>query len=131
MFRDDGSVALIDFGLARWLQLEAALTGHGEISGTPYYMSPEQGHGLATDVRSDLYSLGCICYEMLTGSQPFTAPTPMGVIYQHAHAPRPRLGPGLATVQPLLDRLMAVDPVSRFASARALLDEIEALGPLV
>ncbi len=91
MFRDDGSLALIDFGLAKQMRLHAAITGTGQIFGTPYYMSPEQGHAEPTDERSDLYSVGCILYEMLTGDRPFTASSPMGVIYRHAHAPRPRL----------------------------------------
>jgi len=127
MFREDGSIALIDFGLAKWMELEAALTGQGQIFGTPYYMSPEQGHAETTDVRSDLYSLGCICFEMLTGSRPFTASSAMGVIYQHANAPRPRLDPALAAYQPLLDRLVAVAPGERFQSALEVIDAIEAL----
>src|SRR5690606_13548858 len=79
MFRDDGTLALIDFGLAKSMALEAAITGTGQIFGTPYYMSPEQGHAEPTDRRSDIYSLGCIFYEMLTGARPFTASSPMGV----------------------------------------------------
>ncbi len=67
MFRDDGSLALIDFGLAKQMRLHAAITGTGQIFGTPFYMSPEQGHAEPTDERSDLYSFGCILYEMLTG----------------------------------------------------------------
>ena len=121
MFRDDGSLALIDFGLAKQMRLHAAITGTGQIFGTPYYMSPEQGHAEPTDERSDLYSLGCIVHEMLTGERPFTASSPMGVIYRHAHAPRPRLHRALTQFQPLLDRLLAVDRYSRFQSADELL----------
>ena len=117
MFRDDGSLALIDFGLAKQMRLHAAITGTGQIFGTPYYMSPEQGHAEPTDERSDLYSLGCIFYEMLTGERPFTASSPMGVIYRHAHAPRPRLSRALTHFQPLLDRLLAVDRFERYQSA--------------
>ena len=126
MFRDDGSVALIDFGLAKWMKLEAALTGHGQIFGTPYYMSPEQGHAELTDERADLYSLGCVFYEMLTGQRPYTSSTAMGVIYLHANAPRPKLEPALAAYQPLLDRLLAIAPDDRFHSAAELLVAIEA-----
>ena len=126
MFRADDSIALIDFGLAKWVELEAALTGQGQIFGTPYYMSPEQGHAGATDARADLYSLGCILCEMLTGARPFTASSAMGIIYQHANAPRPRLAPALAAFQPLLDRLIAVEPEARFQSARELNAAIEA-----
>jgi len=127
MFRDAHSVALIDFGLAKSVQLEAALTGPGQIFGTPYYMSPEQGHAEASDERSDLYSLGCIYFEMLTGTRPYTASSAMGVIYQHANAPRPKLEPQLAAFQPLLNRLMAVEPQDRFQSAREVIAAINAL----
>jgi CheY-like chemotaxis protein len=125
MFRDDGSLALIDFGLAKQMRLHAAITGTGQIFGTPYYMSPEQGHAEPTDERSDLYSLGCIFYEMLTGERPFTASSPMGVIYRHAHAPRPRLSRALTHFQPLLDRLLAVDRYERYQSADELVKALE------
>ena len=124
MFRDDGSLALIDFGLAKQMRLHAAITGTGQIFGTPYYMSPEQGHAEPTDERSDLYSLGCILYEMLTGERPFTANSPMGVIYRHAHAPRPRLSRALTHFQPVLDRLLAVDRYERYQSADELLSAL-------
>ena len=125
MFRDDGSLALIDFGLAKQMRLHAAITGTGQIFGTPYYMSPEQGHAEPTDERSDLYSLGCILFEMLTGDRPFTASSPMGVIYRHAHAPRPRLSRALTHFQPLLDRLLAVDRFERYQSAGELLAALD------
>jgi serine/threonine protein kinase len=121
MFRDEGSLALIDFGLAKQMRLHAAITSTGQIFGTPYYMSPEQGHAEPTDERSDLYSLGCILYEMLTGDRPFTSTSPMGVIYKHAHAPRPRLSRALTHFQPVLDRLLAVDRLERYQSAPELL----------
>ena len=127
MFRDDESLALIDFGLAKWMKLEAALTGQGQIFGTPYYMSPEQGHAEPTDERADLYSLGCVFFEMLTGDRPFTSSTAMGVIYRHANSPRPVLDASLAAYQPVLDRLIAVAPADRFQSAEELLAAIEAL----
>jgi FixJ family two-component response regulator len=129
MFRDDGTLALIDFGLAKQMRLHAAITGTGQIFGTPYYMSPEQGHAEPTDERSDLYSLGCIFHEMLTGDRPFTASSPMGVIYRHAHAPRPRLSRALTHLQPLLDRLLAVDRFERFQSAGELLAALAAHAP--
>ena len=127
MFRADDSLALIDFGLAKQLRLEASLTGTAQIFGTPHYMSPEQGHADPTDQRSDLYSLGCILYEMLSGRKAFTASTAMGVIYRHAHAPRPELPPEHAALQPLLDRLLAVDPDERFGSAFEWLRALDAL----
>ena len=124
MLRADNSLAIIDFGLAKQSELKAEITGTGEIFGTPYYMSPEQGHGQALDARSDLYSLGVIFYEMLTHKKPYLAPTPMGVIYLHGNAPLPSLEGQLSAYQPLLNRLLAKDPADRYANARELLDAI-------
>lgn len=121
MFRRDGTLALIDFGLAKQMRLEAAITGTGQIFGTPYYMSPEQGHAEPTDERSDIYSLGCIFYEMLTARRPFVAPSPMAVIYKHAHAPRPELEGNLRDLQSTLDGMLAVDPDDRFQSVAELM----------
>jgi serine/threonine-protein kinase PpkA len=92
-------------------------------------MSPEQGHAEPTDERSDLYSMGCIFYEMLTGERPFTASSPMNVIYRHAHAPRPRLGRALTQHQPILDRLLAVDRFERYQSAGEVVAALDALAP--
>ena len=127
MERSDGSLALIDFGLAKHNEVQVEITGTGEIFGTPYYMSPEQGHGKVLDERSDLYSLGVIFHEMLTGKKPFLAPTPMGVIYLHGNAPRPALSGPLKMYQTLLDKLLAIEPADRFDSARALLAEVSQL----
>jgi DNA-binding response OmpR family regulator len=125
MLRADGSVALIDFGLAKQADVKRDMTGTGEIFGTPYYMSPEQGHGQELDNRSDLYSLGIIFYEMLTRKKPFMAPTPMGVIYLHGNAPLPVLEGELQRYQPLLDKLLAKAPADRFGSAEELLDHVK------
>lgn len=127
MVRTDGSLAIIDFGLAKHVTVNVEMTGTGEIFGTPYYMSPEQGHGQQLDVRSDLYSLGVIFYEMLTRKKPFLAATPMAVIYLHGNAPLPVLEGEAQRYQPLLNRLLAKDPAQRFGSAGELLDEIARL----
>lgn len=116
MLRRDNSIALIDFGLAKRLRLQMEITGSGEIFGTPYYMSPEQGHGNPVDERSDIYSLGVIFYEMLTGLKPYHADTAMGIIYKHARAPIPLLPARLAEYQALLNMMLAKDPEDRLQS---------------
>jgi serine/threonine protein kinase len=127
MLRTDDSVALIDFGLAKRSQQSLEITGAGVIFGTPFYMSPEQGHGRELDTRSDLYSLGVVFYEMLTGRKPFVAPSPMAVIYMHGNAPVPALNEPLDRLQSLMDRLLAKDPNDRFASAAELIAAIAAI----
>ncbi|HTB64761.1 MAG TPA: serine/threonine-protein kinase [Steroidobacteraceae bacterium] len=117
MLRRDGGVALIDFGLAKDAALEADITDVGQIIGTPHYMSPEQGHGEPIDVRSDLYSLGVILFEMLTGRKPYMAENPMAIIYMHRKAPVPPLPEAYAALQPLVHRLLAKLPEDRFESA--------------
>ena len=117
MLRKDGSIALIDFGLAKKAKLDSEITDKGEIFGTPYYMSPEQGHGTDVDERSDIYSLGIIFFEMLTGEKPFRADTAMGIIYLHANAPIPLLPPRFAHHQALLNMMLAKDPDDRLQSA--------------
>jgi serine/threonine protein kinase len=122
MLRDENSVALIDYGLSKQLELDAAITGSGEIFGTPYYMSPEQGHGKDTDERSDIYSLGIIFYEMLMRRKPYVAGTPMQVIYKHAHSPLPELPAGLKHLEGILYNCIAKEPGRRFATAEQLVD---------
>jgi len=125
MLRDDGSIALIDFGLSKDSAQRLDLTERGLIFGTPHYMSPEQGHGEPTDPRSDLYSLGIILYEMLTGGKPYRAESPMGLIYKHRKEPVPQLAAGLDGLQPLLERLLAKRPDERFPSALAAAEALE------
>lgn len=127
MLREDGTLALIDFGLAKQLALQAEITGTGEIFGTPYYMSPEQGHGEPVDERSDLYSLGVLLYEMLMRRKPYLGQSLMSVIYLHRNGPLPELGPALKAYEPLVQRLMAKSPADRFQSAAELGSAVETL----
>ncbi len=125
MLRNEHEVVLTDFGVAKWLDREAEQTLHGEILGTPYYISPEQAQCAEVTPRTDLYSLGVIFYEMLTGERPFHGETIPEILAQHITAPVPRLPGGLAGYQLLLDGMLAKRPEERFANADALLAAIK------
>lgn len=119
MLREDGSVVLIDFGIAKGDALGCASTIVGVLRGSPYYMSPEQVQGLPLDARCDLYSVGVMLYEMLSGRKPYTGSTAVELMQQHVHGPRPALPAGCASFEPLLERLMAREPSARFDDAGA------------
>ncbi|MHC1743076.1 MAG: protein kinase [Syntrophobacteraceae bacterium] len=82
-------VFLTDFGIAKIMEASTVLTSTGELIGTPCYMSPEQAKGKPVDHRTDIYSLGIVIYEMITGTVPFKGETPYGVIYKQIHEPLP------------------------------------------
>lgn len=124
MLRENDDVVLIDFGLARSLDQSDGSTRAGTLRGSPYYMSPEQAEGRVLDRRTDLYSLGVIFHEMLTGRKPYTGTSALEVLRQHVQAPVPQLPQSLAAHQPLLDRLMAKDCGQRLDSVEALLAEL-------
>jgi serine/threonine protein kinase len=126
MLRENGDVALIDFGLARALDGSTPSTRTGVLRGSPYYMSPEQAMGELLDARSDFYSLGIMFYEMLTGKKPYTGGSAMDVLQQHVNAPLPMLPKALAHHEPLLLKMMAKSREDRFASAEEILVALSA-----
>jgi serine/threonine-protein kinase PpkA len=131
MLRPDGSVALADFGVAKSMQQDDHLgftqTRHGEVVGTPYYLSPEQAAGEPITPATDLYSLGVMFYEMLTGSRPYSADTLALLLARHLTAPTPHLPAEVGGLQPVVEKLMAKKPAERYSSARALLDDLAQL----
>jgi len=126
MLREDGTLVLADFGIAKNVAAAYNHTRHGEGLGTPYYMSPEQALGKKVDHRSDLYSLGVLFYEMLTGERPFVGEDAPQVAQKHIHAPVPTLPDSLGEYQVLIEKLLAKLPEDRFRTAEIALDSIRA-----
>jgi serine/threonine-protein kinase len=134
MFDDYGDAFLADFGIARLTESTVTLTGEAVI-GTPAYMSPEQVHGdKAIDGRSDIYALGVICFEMLTGQRPYDDKTPAKVMMRHIMDPvpdireaRPDLPPGVGVV---INRSMAKQPDDRYDTAGELTDTLEGVAAI-
>ncbi|TAK82777.1 MAG: response regulator [Betaproteobacteria bacterium] len=120
MFRDDGSLAIVDFGIAKHIDA-ADMTGHGEILGTPRYMSPEQVQGKVLDLRTDIYSAGVLLFQMLTGRHVFEGDSAVEVALQHLNTPPPSLPEELERYQRLLDKLLEKDRDARFRNADEVL----------
>ena len=132
MLRADGSVVLSDFGIARPLHgpaPAAAPPSAQERIGTPFYLSPEQARGEPVTPASDLYSLGVMLFEMLTGERPYRAESLSLLLARHQNAPTPELPSGQREWQPVLSRLMAKEPSARYPDAQALLADLARLGP--
>jgi serine/threonine protein kinase len=117
MFRDDGTIALVDFGSARRDADPVAKTLAGVVIGTPYYLSPEQALGGTADERSDLYSVGVMLYELLTGQRMYAAGSLVALFEMHKNAPIPSLPAALSKHQRFFERLVAKSPELRYASA--------------
>jgi tRNA A-37 threonylcarbamoyl transferase component Bud32 len=127
LFRADGTPVLTDFGIAKHLG-DTELTSTGTILGSPYYMSPEQADGrTALDGRSDIYSLGAIFFEMLTGTRPYEGDSAISIVLQHMQAPVPTLPREHAGFQPLLNRMLAKRRDDRFPDADSLVQYVRGL----
>lgn len=130
MFDGDNQPQLADFGIALSNSAELRLTRPGATVGSSGYMSPEQARGLPTDGRSDLYSVGVMLYELLTGDMPFLGPDALSVSIAHVEDPVPTLPPAQRIWQPLIDRAMAKSPDDRYASAEQMLDALNEIAPV-
>jgi formylglycine-generating enzyme required for sulfatase activity len=117
MFDTTDTPLLTDFGIARALSGSTRITSTGVSIGTSNYMSPEQARGGEVDARSDLYSLGALTFEALTGHPPYQGPDGFAVAYAHVFEPIPRLPGDLRHWQAFIDKALAKDPKDRFASA--------------
>ncbi|WP_420642255.1 protein kinase domain-containing protein [Candidatus Leptofilum sp.] len=128
MFTLDGDVVLTDFGIVRMVGLPR-YTLTGMVAGTPTYMAPEQAQSLTIDHRSDIYSLGVILYELITGHTPFSGDTPMEIIKKHVDEPLPEidaLEPVPPEVEQVINKAMAKDPDERFQTAVSLATALQA-----
>lgn len=132
MLNEDGNVVLTDFGIAK-IVTSAQFTASGGMVGTPAYMAPEQGLGEAGDERSDIYSLGVIFYQMLTGRLPYDADTPLAVILKHVNEPIPdirRIEPDTPEwIAQMVMQSMAKAPDDRYSNAEEFLTDLNQTEP--
>jgi serine/threonine-protein kinase PpkA len=122
MLRADGSLALADFGIATLKDTRLSITAHGEVFGTPAYIAPEQASAQHVDHRADLYALGVMFFELLTGKKPYRAANTQALLYQHVNLAIPELPLQFSHIQPLVDVMMAKNPDNRIANAGTLID---------
>ena len=132
MITDNGDVKVMDFGIARALaDTGATMTSTWNIIGTAQYLSPEQATGTQADARSDLYSVGCLLYELLAGRPPFTGDTPVAIAYQHVSAPLVPITEIQESLDPVLNAFFSIalakDANERYQSANAMLKDLKKL----
>lgn len=127
LFAANDRPVLTDFGIAKWAGNEVTMTATGMSMGSPHYMSPEQIRGTKVSPRTDLYSLGVLMYEMLTGTVPYKANSHFAIANKHINDPLPRLPDEHAWLQSVLAGLMAKDPAERFADARKVSQTLQQL----
>ena len=127
LFKDDDTLVIADLGIAKDLSCDDAFTIQGDVLGTPYYMSLEQINGTQVDNRSDIYSLGVVLYELLTGVRPFTGSSIMEVIYKHTSHKLPPLPDALKDWQPVVDKMLAKDPGDRYQDLGQFIESVKAI----
>src|SRR5438552_2230447 len=130
MLTRTGEVKVMDFGIARAVSdAQATMTQTAQVIGTAQYLSPEQARGERVDARSDLYSTGCLLYELLTGRPPFLGDSPVAIAYQHVRenpVPPSQLDPEIpAWADSIVLRAMAKDPADRYQSAADMRTDIQ------
>lgn len=130
---DGGDVVkIVDFGIAKIIEDEqSSVTQTGEIFGTPNYMSPEQGQGHPVDARTDIYSMGCMIFECLTGKPPFTGANPIEIILKHTNAEPPTLRSlkVVSHLDPVIQCCLAKDAANRYQNALELDSDLRANEP--
>jgi serine/threonine-protein kinase PpkA len=131
LFDINDNPVLTDFGIARAVTKTSRITNAGVSVGTSHYMSPEQARGGEVDGRSDIYSLGALAFEAVTGNPPYNGDDGFAIAYAHVFEPVPRLPEEKAIWQTLIDRAMAKDPVERFQNTEEFLAELARLEPRI
>ena len=132
MITESGAVKVMDFGIARALaDAGATLTSTWNIVGTAQYLSPEQATGGQADLRSDLYSVGCLFYELISGQPPFSGETPVAIAYQHVSAPLIPVTSLTTGLDPAIDSFfevaLAKSPENRYQNAASMLKDLKRL----
>ncbi len=129
MITESGKVKVMDFGIARALDdIGATMTNTWSVVGTAQYLSPEQATGDSADARSDIYSVGCLMYELLAGRPPFIGDTPVSIAFQHVSAPLPAPSDINPNIDPNLETIIKValhkNPDDRYQDAGAMLEDL-------
>ena len=125
LFRESGHPVICDFGIARQTDTNTCMTQIGTIIGTPFYMSPEQAEGVTVDHRADLYSLGVIFYELITGELPFKSDTAVSIAVKHITDNYPPLPQQLAPFDDIMKQALAKNPAERFQSGQEFYNALD------